>query len=313
MKHKHNKKLSNLGHTNLWVLALTIFFIAISYVVIIKWVAIEDWWKLRGYNPPTSVVTLANQDTMTSYTRHLFYLNKPQLLSTVSSFRVDCPENSDTIVLGCYHSGQNGIFIYNVADPTLAGISQVTAAHEVLHAVYERLSVTQRSTLDSELENYFTHDLTNTEVKAEVAIYQKTEPNSVYDEMSCTFGTEIASLPTDLNNYYSKYFSNRQAIVDYENQYEGAFISRQNTINQDDTNLANMKATIDTDIANLQSQETSLDALESQLVNESDSNVIAYNAGIPVYNKEADQYNASVSQVQALIGQYNQLVNARIR
>src|SRR5271155_4219682 len=66
--------------------------------------AISDWIRLRNYQPSPAVTQLASQDTMNSYTRHLFYLNRPQLLSTVTSFRQYCPENKDTIVLGCYHS-----------------------------------------------------------------------------------------------------------------------------------------------------------------------------------------------------------------
>src|SRR5215475_3224989 len=109
--------------------------------------AIQDWWRLRGYTPPSAVAQLATDDTMNTYTRHLFYLNKPQLPTTVNNFRKVCPEDLDTIVLGCYHPDQNGIYIYAVQDPTLAGIQQVTAAHEVLHSVYGRLSGSERKQL----------------------------------------------------------------------------------------------------------------------------------------------------------------------
>jgi len=192
--------------------------IAILVLVGINRLAIQDWFKLRGYQPPAAVAQLASQDTMNNYTRHLFYLNKPQLLGTVSSFRQSCPENKDTIVLGCYHSDQNGIYIYAVADPTLAGIQQVTAAHEVLHAVYARLSSHDRAQLDSQLEAFYKDGLTDSRVLAEVKLYQQTEPHDVMDEMSCTFGTELASLPAPLEAYYHQYFTNRSAIVAYEQQ-----------------------------------------------------------------------------------------------
>src|ERR1700759_511321 len=82
---------------------------------------LTDWWKLRGYIPPAPVAQLTTDDGMNAYTRHLFYLNKPQLPPTVGAFRKVCPENLDTIVLGCYHPDQDGIYIYAVSDPTLAG------------------------------------------------------------------------------------------------------------------------------------------------------------------------------------------------
>ena len=249
---------------------------------------------------------------MNSYTRHLFYLNKPQLLGTVSSFRQSCPENKDTIVLGCYHPGQNGIFIYNVQDPALAGVTQVTAAHEVLHAVYARLSTKDRNSLDGLLENYYRHDLRDPRVLAEVKIYQQTEPGDVMDEMSCTFGTEIASLPAPLEAYYKRFFDNRSAIVAFEQQYEGEFTSRQTTITSNDQQLAVMKQQINTQQAALSAQLSQLNATQGSLDSlKSTGQVTAYNAAVPAYNAQVDVYNQGVNDLQATIDQYNQLVAAR--
>jgi hypothetical protein len=274
--------------------------------------AIDDWWRLRGYAPPAAIAQLASQDTMTSYTRHLFYLNRPELLGTVASFRQDCPENKDTVVLGCYHPDQDGIFIYNVQDPTLAGVTQVTAAHEVLHAVYARLSTSQRATLDSELEAFYKHGLSDPQVLAEVKIYQQTERTDVFDEMSCTFGTEVANLPAPLNNYYKKYFTNRAAIVAYEQQYEGEFTTRENTIMSDDQQLAAAKQHIGTEESDLNSQFVAINANKSQLNNLLANNqTAAYNAAVPGYNASIDNYNAGVRQLQSDITSYNQLVSAR--
>jgi hypothetical protein len=273
---------------------------------------ISDWWRLRGYVPPVAVAQLANEDTMTSYTRHLFYLNRPQLLSSVTSFRAHCPEDENTIVLGCYHPGQNGIFIYAVTDPTLSGVQQVTAAHEVLHAAYARLTSSARAQLNAELVNYYKHGLNNPLVKAEVQLYQKTEPGSVMDEMSCTFGTEIATLPPSLNAYYSQYFTDRQAIVAYEQKYQAAFSSRQAIVMQDDAQLANLKSQIDTMEVQMKSSLTNLNSQLNNLVSlRTAQNIPAYNAGVPGYNSDIDAYNANVQTVETLVNQYNQLVAVR--
>ena len=274
--------------------------------------SLEDWWKLRGYQPPSAVSRLAEQDTMNAYTRHLFYLNKPQLLGTVAGFRAHCPENKDTIVLGCYHPGQNGIFIYNVQDPALAGIQQVTAAHEVLHAVYARLSSQDRATLDSQLEDFYHHGLTDQRVIAEVKLYQQTEPNDVLDEMSCTFGTELAKLPAPLEAYYQRFFTNRAAIIGYEQQYEGEFTSRQNAIKSDDQQLAAMKQQIDAQQAALSYQFTQITSDRSRLNSLlASGQTAAYNAGVPGFNNEIDTYNNGVDSLRGTIAAYNQLVSAR--
>jgi len=288
----------------IWLVAVSLFLANLQ--------SITDWWRLRGYVPPAAIVNLANEDTMTSYTRHLFYLNRPKLLPTVTSFRTYCPEDAHTIVLGCYHPNQNGIFIYAVTDPTLAGVQQVTAAHEVLHAVYARLSGSARKALDKELLNYDKHGLTNPLVQAEIKLYQKTEPGSVMDEMSCTFGTEIANLPAPLEAYYVQYFTNRAAIVTYEQKYQAAFSTRQTIIAQDDAQLANVKAQINSVEAQLQS---SLSALNTQLANlmslRNANDISTYNDGVPAYNSSVDAYNDSVQTVENLVSQYNQLVAAR--
>ena len=274
--------------------------------------SLVDWWRLRGYNPPASISQLADEDTMTSYTRHLFYLNRPQVLTTVSSFRTNCPENKDTIVLGCYHPDQNGIFIYDVADPTLAGVQQVTAAHEVLHAVYARLSTQARSQLDTELESFYKTGLHSTVVAEEVKLYQQTEPNDVFDEMSCTFGTEIAQLPAPLEAYYNTYFTNRMAIVAHEQNYEAAFSTRQAQIKQDDATLSQLKSQIDTKQADLKSSLNDINSQYASLTSlRSSGNTTAYNAGVPQYNALVDSYNEEVTSLSNLITQYNQLVSAR--
>jgi hypothetical protein len=273
---------------------------------------IQDWWKLRGYQPPAAVAQLADQDTMNGYTRHLFYLNKPRLLSTVAGFRQYCPENKDTIVLGCYHPGQNGIFIYNVQDPALAGVQQVTAAHEVLHAVYARLSPKERTNLNTDLEDFYRHGLTDQRVMAEVKLYQQTEPTAVMDEMSCTFGTEVAKLPASLEDYYKRYFTNRAAIIAYEQQYQGKFISRQDSIKSDDRQLANMKQQISAQQAALSYQLGQINTDRSRLSSLLASGQTgAYNAAVPGFNNEIDTYNATVDTLRNAITGYNQLVASR--
>ncbi len=314
LRNKKTTRLSanTIGASRPLGLGITLVLLIILSVAALNLQAIEDWLKLRGYQAPTTIAQLADQDTMNSYTRHLFYLNKPQLLGTVNSFRQHCPEDKDTIVLGCYHPGQNGIFIYNVPDPALAGVQQVTAAHEVLHAVYARLSSQDRAALNSQLQAYYEHGLSDPRVQAEVKIYQRTEPTDVMDEMSCTFGTEIASLPAPLEAYYKRFFNNRAVIVAYEKQYEGEFTSRQAAITADDQQLAALKQRIDNRQSALITQLQQINATENQLNNlKAAGQAQAYNDAVPGYNAEVDAYNQGVNSLRVSIGQYNQLVVAR--
>ncbi|HVX48415.1 MAG TPA: hypothetical protein VHA05_03605 [Candidatus Saccharimonadales bacterium] len=289
-----------------------LILLGLCLAVVVYRQPLNDWWRLRGYRPPSDISRLADQDTMTPYARRLFYLNNPQLVSSVTSFRKDCPENEDAIVLGCYHPGENGIYIYNVKTPDLQGVAQVTAAHEDLHAIYERLSDKDRQHVDSLLQNYYQHGLTNQRVKDEISLYKKTEPNSVLDEMHSTFGTEVDNLPPALETYYKQYFSNRAGIVALSDRYEEAFTDRQAQISQDDQRLAAMKEQIDSQQAALQSQLQKLNDTQDHLKALLDAGQTEeYNAGVPDYNSQVQSYNGSVAALRSSIASYNQLVKAR--
>ena len=273
---------------------------------------LTDWWRLRGYTPSATVVSLADQTTMTPYARHMFYINRPQTFSSIPAFRQNCPENQDTIVLGCYHSGENGIYLYQVPDASLAGVEQVTAAHEMLHAAYGRLSASDRATLDGQLEAYYAHGLTDTQVKAQIKVYQANEPTAMHDEMDSLFGTEIAQLPAPLETYYARYFSDRTKVVAYDQQYQGQFTARQATIAADDARLAADKTIIDSEETSLKAQLAQITADRTRINSYAAGNdTERYNAAVPGFNDEVSAYNADITKLRADSDAYNQLVTER--
>ncbi|HXR49437.1 MAG TPA: hypothetical protein VN778_00200, partial [Verrucomicrobiae bacterium] len=144
---------------------------------------IYDWWQLRGYRAPSTVAGLATQDTMTSYARKLFYVNHPAI-EDKATFGNKCPNNGgeQTIVLGCYHSDEAGIFLLGVNDPRLAGVEEVTAAHEMLHAAYDRLGTADRNNVDALLMDYYNHDLHDQRLLNTIAAYKKSEPHDLVNE-----------------------------------------------------------------------------------------------------------------------------------
>lgn len=293
-----------------------IFFSTLIYLVLLivgylNLTRFQDYLKLYNYDPPVAVSNLADQVTMNSYTRHLFYLNKPKILDTVSSFRSYCSETKNIIVLGCYQIGQKGIYLYKVDNPLLSGINQVTAAHEVLHSVYERLSDSDRKKLNSDLQYFYDHELKDTNVKAEVALYIKYEPNSVYDEMSCTFGTELAKLSPALEKYYSKYFTNRLAIYNYYSGYESQFNTRIAQIYSYDNQLTGMNNNIKSNQDTLNSLNSQLNTLKAKMDALKFTSTSAYNAQVTNYNNLVNQYNDLRSTTLNLIDSYNQIVKNR--
>jgi uncharacterized protein YukE len=288
---------------------LLLALLSFPVVVYFKAQALTDWWQLRGYSPPATVVSLASQDTMSSYARHVFYVNQPDIESSTTQFRADCTQSEKTIVLGCYHSNQAGIFIFNVQDPRLSGVQQVTAAHEMLHAVYDRLSKKDRDYVDSLLMDYYNNQLHDQRILDTINLYKQTEPNDVVNEMHSVFGTEIASLPSPLEQYYARYFTNRAVVAGFASTYQNEFTSREAKITADKAQLDQLKATIIAEESQLRDQSSKINSDRTRLESLRSSGQIAeYNASVNSFNAEVDAYNSSVQTLRANISQYNQLV-----
>jgi flagellar biosynthesis chaperone FliJ len=275
--------------------------------------AMYDWYRLRGYQASVSVAALANDTTMTAKSRHFFYVNHPQVQDK-TDFNRNCPDNGgeQTIILGCYIPLQRGIYVYDVDDPQLKGVQEVTAAHEMLHSAYDRLSAKDRANVDSLLQNYYDHDLHDKRLLATMESYKKTEPNDLLNEMHSIFGTEIATLPPALEKYYKQYFTDRQAVVGFAAQYQQAFTSRQDQITSYDQQLQTLKKEIDDGQAALTAQSQSLDAQRETLNNLRNSGDIGgYNAQVNNFNAQINRYNGLVAQTKAKITEYNNLVAKR--
>lgn len=292
--------------------ALAVLILASPFLVWGKQQAIADWWKLRGYTPPTTVVSLANSDTMTAEARHVLYVNHPQLVTDSANFRQDCTVSEQTIVLGCYHSSQDGIYIFSVKDTRLSGVEQVTIAHEMLHAAYDRLSSSERERIDGLLNDYFTHDLHDQRILDTINSYKKTEPKDITNEMHSVFGTEISNLPKSLENYYNQYFTQRSAVVSFALSYENEFTSRIAQINSYDVQLSALKSQKNTEEQNLNTQFAQLNSDRARLDSlKSSGQFEAYNAGVASFNSEVAAYNQGVEKLQSDITEYNNLVNTR--
>lgn len=298
----------------LGTLLVLLFWLAALGLVYANRQALFDWWQLRHYQAPAAIASLASQDTMTGYARKVFYVNHPQL-EDKSTFFNDCPSGNSqeqTIVLGCYHGGQAGIFLLDVSDPRLNGVEQVTAAHEMLHAAYDRLGAADKQRVDQMLLDYYHHGLHDQRILKTIDAYKQTEPNDVVNEMHSIFGTEVANLPAPLEQYYKRYFSDRSQIAAFAAQYQSEFTSRQAAVAQDDVKLASLREQINTLEADLRAKQANISSLQNSLVAERNSgNTTAYNAAVPQYNAQVDAYNAEVAQLRGLISQYNQLVSQR--
>lgn len=271
-----------------------------------------DWWRLRAYAAPAAVAQLAADDSMTTKAKHLFYVNRP-VVTAGAAFTSHCPAGSEkTVVLGCYVGNDAGIYIYAVSDARLDGVEQVTAAHEMLHAAYRRLSHSERQKVDGMLTDYYQHGLTDQRIKDTIDAYKQSEPDDVVNEMHSVFGTEVPNLPPALEQYYAQYFTVRSKVTALTARYQGEFTSRQAQVAAYDTQLKTLSQQITANEAQLNQQKAMLQTQRNQLQAERSSGQAgAYNSDVASYNQAVRDYNVQLQATKALISQYNDIVDKR--
>jgi hypothetical protein len=187
---------------------------------------IIDQITVWEYSAPAETTNLVKRAGMNSNGIFYYYASQPSLYtpSTASSFNKVCNNTeTSTAILGCY-SG-NRIYVYVVSDPQLDGISEVTAAHETLHAIYSRLSDSEKIRVDKMLEAEYKVLSTNKYYSDLLAFYSSYEPGQRDNELHSIIGTEVAQISPELEAYYDQYFVNRQDVVNLDAQYSSVFKS----------------------------------------------------------------------------------------
>ena len=271
---------------------------------------VRDWWELRSYTPSAEIASLAANTTMSDEGRTLFYVHDPQI-EDAANFNKDCDTGEATIVLGCYDG--KGIYLFEVADERLDGIHEVTAAHEMLHAAYDRLSAKERAEVDRLTMNELAK-LSDPRMLKVIAAYRERDASVVPNELHSIFATELRVISPELESYYRRYFRDRASVVAFSEKYERVFTDITNQVERYDAELRLIKSKVDTlessltaDANDITRARAELDRLLKQ------NNTAAYNDRVPGFNASVEAYNASVGQYKALIAEYNQKVEERNR
>ncbi|HTE58062.1 MAG TPA: hypothetical protein VK694_04930 [Verrucomicrobiae bacterium] len=278
---------------------LVVLLVLLATVATAYWqrLAIYDWQRLRGYEAPAEIATLATETTMNESARRLFYVHRP-LLNDRTQFTQNCSDFGEhTIVLGCYVS-QTGIYIFDVQDERLQGVEQVTAAHELLHAAYDRLDTSERTRIDELTEQVLT-SLKDQRIKDTIENYRKRDPMVVSNELHSIIGTEVRELPEDLETYYKKYFNDRHVVVTYSEKYESVFTERKNKAEAIEQELQGLKTEIEQRQNTLEADRKGLDRDRSGARTEPQ---------IDAFNARVTAYNADIRELNSMINHYNQLV-----
>ncbi len=190
-----------------------------TYVVLqSSW--LMDTLKAWGYEPAEKVVAIESDLQLTAAGRRIFAATRPTVEGS-REFNEHCDSHDAEIsLLGCYIDGR--IYIYEIELAQLASANKVTAAHELLHTVWERMGESERRQVSGWLDQVYNER--REWFEGELEVYDAEDRR---EEIYARAGTKLADLPDELENHYAKYFQNRAVIVQFYQDYEAPFLALQ--------------------------------------------------------------------------------------
>lgn len=238
-------KINLFPLVNLTVLGLLSL---VTALVLFNLQFLKDTYTVWAVPTPPETLALVKNAGMNSKGEFYYKASQPEL-AQAEDFNEVCRydrEQSDAI-LGCYTNKK--IYIYNVKDERVKGVKEVTAAHEGLHAVYDRLSTGDKNYVNDLLDSeYESRKSTDPDLKEKMAYYSETEPGEFYNELHSIIGTEKASISRSLEDYYSKYFEDRTKVVKLHESYASTIKNLADNANKLRNELEVSKANIESSV-----------------------------------------------------------------
>lgn len=215
------KTRSNRGSSSLISLLIGLLFVGVSIAIWMNRQFILDYVSFREYTPTAEIERIAQRTTMNDSGTFYFYASHPSI-EGAQTFNASCQRKEESsAILGCY--ANNRIYVYDVSNDQLDGIKEVTAAHEMLHAVYQRMSPGEKSRIDALLEQEYAKLQQDENLSERMAFYARTEAGERDNELHSIIGTEVKSINNELEAHYAKYFTNRDAVADLYAKYAEVF------------------------------------------------------------------------------------------
>ena len=264
---------------------VSLFIITLSAWIFFNSQYIYDLYSFWNYNLSSAVADISTRADLTKAGQFYLYASDTTI-EDASNFNTSCKQQeSGNAILGCYSN--NKIYIYNVNNSELDGIKEVTAAHEMFHAVWQRQSDSEKTRISTLLQAAYDKNVTP-ELKTRMDYYNRNEKGQFYNELHSILGTEIPNLGPELEAYYSKYFIDRTKIVGLYANYNKVF-----------EGLATKSKALYDELTSL---GQTIDSMESSYNKE----VATLNANIITFNNKAD--NGGFSTTAEFNSERNKLV-----
>ncbi|NJK68978.1 MAG: hypothetical protein HC789_18500 [Microcoleus sp. CSU_2_2] len=318
MNRKWSRKNLFRSH-NFWIIVL---------VVVISRIALHsqlDEWI--GVAPPSAPIErLAIVTTMTREAQQIFYRQTPTIEPKQTFFKVCQTKeklNDTLIMFGCYMTnGKSGkIAIQSITDDRFQGVMEVTAAHEMLHAAYNRLSPSDRDKLTPQLKQAALQ-IKNDRLSRILKEYKQKDIALYVNELHSYLGTELGYLgDVELEKYYQRYFRDRQQVVKLADRSQESVRKLDEKSQQLkpeietlEASLAQTKQTIKEHDLELGSKQRNLDALQLDLIRFKEQAEESYRQGngspekVFQFEQKKSDYNQKVQEFNDLVRQKKERV-----
>lgn len=281
-----------------------------SLLLILYGNRIIDHFLAAAFTPSSQVAALHDSLKLTAQGSDLLYASQP-VVQSGAQFNQSCSSAERTAaILGCYYMRK--MYIYNVTNTELAGAEEVTAAHEMLHAAYERLTIFERGHIDDLINTQYAKLGNDSDLKKLMQYYEKAEPGALTNELHSILGTTVGSLSPELESYYARYFTNRQAVVAMNQTYNAVF----DTVSKQSDDLSNkieqLKPKLQADMAAYESARKQVEADIASFNQQASSGKFttqaAFQRARSALVARVDQLNAERDAVNAEVATYNTYV-----
>jgi len=261
---RRNKQPNWRSHGSILGLLAVVISIAIAGFLFINRQFVADQVMAWQYEPSSEIAAIAERSDMSDEGIFYFYVSHPSI-DEAKEFNQNCGNREEnTAILGCYN-GQY-IYIYNVTDERLDGIKEVTAAHEMLHVVYDRLGESEKNRINTLLDVEAKKLESNEEFSDRMAFYARTEPGERYNELHSIVATEVSDISSELEDYYKTYFNDRGKVLKLHDNYASVF-------------------------RDLQESSERLTKEINDLANEIETQTQAYNVAVSALNEDVESFN----------------------
>lgn len=211
----------------LWIVFFLVLIAAIVAGVMFRQ-QIKDHFSAAAFDPSPRVADVVSGLRLTEAGERVLLATHPTIDGS-QHFNEQCAEvdhSEQGHVLGCFT--RDRIHLFDVTDERVDGIVEVTAAHELLHATFARLSDGDRAVVGAKLrQEYELLAKGDPELKERMSVYEHLSDAAFANELHSVLGTEIRDLPEWLEHHYAQWFTNRNAIVDSFAAYHSVFVDLQ--------------------------------------------------------------------------------------